>query len=130
MSIRKGFVAIVAVSSLTLAGAFAADPLHPSYKGATWKGDMARDFKAMDANADKKVDMAEWQAHKNPLHPEYAKDHAKPGQLRLSAQEMDEVWKKISDGGVVSMGEWVSHRNPLHPQYEAKHPLPGEKQTN
>jgi hypothetical protein len=130
MNFRQKFVMGLALSALA-AGAFAADPLHPSYKGPTWHDEMVRDFKSMDTNKDGNVDMGEWQAHRNPLHPEYAKDHAKPGTPRLTEQELDSIWKSLSNGNkIVTMEEWVNHRNPLHPQYEAKHPLPGQPQSN
>lgn len=87
---------------------------------------MTRDFKVMDTNRDGKVDMAEWQAHTNPLHPEFAKKHAKPGTPRLTSQELDSVWQATAGShDVVTMSEFVAHSNPLHPQYERDHAKPG-----
>ena len=102
------------------------NPLHPSYRTTTWKKDMTRDFKVMDTNRDGKVDMAEWQAHTNPLHPEFAKDHAKPGTPRISEQELESVWQATAGSdNVVTMSEYIAHSNPLHPEYERNHAKPG-----
>lgn len=129
---RAKFSVIAALTVLTLSGidastAIAADsPLHPSYRPYTWRKDMTRDFKVMDTNRDGKVDMAEWQAHTNPLHPEFAKNHAKPGTPRLSKQELASVWQATAGSDdIVTIGEYVAHSNPLHPRYERDHAKPG-----
>jgi hypothetical protein len=104
----------------------AENPLTPSYRTSTWRKDMTHDFKVMDINRDGKVDMAEWQAHTNPLHPEYAKNHAKPDRRRLKQQEMDTVWRATAGvDNVISIDEYVAHSNPLHPQFERNHAKPG-----
>jgi hypothetical protein len=117
------FTLVSAASSIAIA---AGNPLQPSYRAYSWKTDMTRDFKVMDTNRDGKVDMAEWQAHTNPLHPEFAKKHVKPGTPRLTKQEMDVVWQATSgSNNFVTMSEFVSHSNPLHPMYERNHAKPG-----
>ena len=104
----------------------AENPLAPSYRTSTWRKDMTHDFKVMDTNRDGKVDMAEWQAHTNPLHPEYSKNHAKPYRRRLKQQEMDTVWRATAGmDNVIAMDEFVAHSNPLHPQFERNHAKPG-----
>jgi EF hand len=132
MNYRLTLRATSAVLCLALAGfastsATAADnPLHPSYRHSSWKTDMTRDFKVMDTNRDGKVDMAEWQAHTNPLHPEFAKNHAKPGTPQISAQELESVWQATAGSdNIVTMSEYVAHSNPLHPDYERNHAKPG-----
>jgi hypothetical protein len=116
-----------ALAGLCIFAAIAANnPLDPLYKAATWKKDMTRDFKVMDTNRDGKVDLAEWQAHTNPLHPEYAKHHAPPGARRISKQEMDAVWQATAGSdNLVTIDEYVAHSNPLHPQFERDHAKPG-----
>jgi EF hand len=74
---------LIVFGVFTLGADAAENPLTPSYRTSTWRKDMTHDFKVMDTNRDGKVDMAEWQAHTNPLHPEYAKSHAKPDRRRL-----------------------------------------------
>ncbi len=115
------FCAAVSYSALA-----AENPLTPSYRTSTWRKDMTHDFKIMDTNRDGKVEMAEWQAHTNPLHPEYAKNHTKPDRRRLKPQEMDTVWRATAGvDNIISMDEYVAHSNPLHPQFERNHAKPG-----
>ena len=132
MNYRISLHATTAILCFALSGAAttsvnAADnPLNPSYSHSHWKENMTRDFKAMDTNRDGKVDMAEWQAHTNPLSPEFAKNHAKPGTPRINAQELDTIWQATAGSdNVVTLSEYIAHSNPLHPDYERDHAKPG-----
>ena len=118
------FTAMFAV--VTLGADTTDNALSSSYRNSTWKKDMTHDFKVMDTSRDRKVDMAEWQAHTNPLHPEYAKNHVKPDRLRLTRQEMDSVWHVTAGvDNMITMDEFLAHSNPLHPQFERNHAKPG-----
>jgi hypothetical protein len=119
-------LSVILLGLVSISGMPAENPLHPTYRTSTWRKDMTRDFKVMDTTRDGKVDMAEWQSHTNPLHPEYAKNHAKPDRRKLSKQEMDSVWQALAGSdNVVTMDEFLAHSNPLHPQYERNHAKPG-----
>ena len=110
------FIVLFALVSIGVAAAD--NRLTPSYRTATWRKDMTHDFKVMDTNRDGKVDMAEWQSHTNPLHPEFARNHVKPDRRRLTRQEMDSVWHATAGlDNLITMDEYVADSNPMHPQF-------------